>query len=407
MENQEKILRETHWWFIVLLAYLAVDVARIQQIMHFGFLRPGMICILFLSFKVLENGLYYTDIKQIRLIYFFLFLLIALAPISVNYYWPIQTAKAFFYFIPFIITIICCVVNVERLKILINFLTLITLYISLYSITHNGRGPGGYLGDENDLSLFINIMIPFSYYSLFTKQSKKAKFIFIITIFFCLTADVASFSRGGFVGLVAVIFCIWLFSSKKIISGMVICIAVLFIVIMGSYFFNGDTYTNEMETITDTNEGTAQARLNSWKAAWEMFLDMPWGVGGNNFQRHFPNYQPDFFSRNMYGRVAHSLWFTLLSETGIFGLIIYFSLISANYKDAIYILRIDPGNNNDLIYLNNFSKAIICSFVGNFVSGAFISVLYYPYTWYFTAFLVSAVKITNNIVTNQQKIINQ
>ena len=41
---------------------------------------------------------------------------------------------------------------------------------------------------------------------------------------------------------------------------------------------------------------------------------------------HFPEYQGERFKKGMWGRVAHSLWFTLLPETGVLGVVIFLAL---------------------------------------------------------------------------------
>ena len=83
---------------------------------------------------------------------------------------------------------------------------------------------------------------------------------------------------------------------------IVIGLAALLMVALAS-----KSYWNEMSTITDLSEGTANARIESWKAAWRIFIDHPLGVGGNNFQVWFDKYQSEYFKRGMWGRVAHSI----------------------------------------------------------------------------------------------------
>jgi len=87
------------------------------------------------------------------------------------------------------------------------------------------------------------------------------------------------------------------------------------------YFFAPPTYWNEMKTIqTEGSEkGTGKERVESWKAGWRMFLDHPIiGVGALNFGVWFAEYFPER-SHMMWGRVAHSLYFTLIPEMGIIG----------------------------------------------------------------------------------------
>ena len=127
-----------------------------------------------------------------------------------------------------------------------------------------------------------------------------------------------------------------------------------------------------------------------------MFIDNPLGVGGNNFQVRFPEYQSKIFKRGMWGRVAHSLWFTLISELGIFGILIFFMLLYYNVRDIIFLKNFRLDNREDLKYLNVLSLATFASFAGYFASGTFLSVLYYPHYWYLTAILVASVKIAKN-----------
>jgi hypothetical protein len=119
-------------------------------------------------------------------------------------------------------------------------------------------------------------------------------------------------------------------------------------------------------------------------------------VGGNNYQVRFPEYQSDFFHRGMWGRVAHSLWFTLIPELGIFGILIYFYLLKYNISDILSLHKL-PGNDPDILYLHSLSGAFIASITGYFISGTFISVLYYPHYWYITGIIVAATRIGNKI----------
>jgi O-antigen ligase len=156
-----------------------------------------------------------------------------------------------------------------------------------------------------------------------------------------------------------------------------------------------------MHTISDTSEGTASGRIESWKAAWKMFLDYPFGVGGGNFPVRFPDYQTSYFTYNMWGRAAHSLWFTIIPELGIFGVIIYLLLIYYNFTDIAFISKVNQNYNQDSVYLKQLSGAFLASFAGFFISGTFLSVLYYPHFWYLTGILVAAKKISQNLSVQQ------
>ena len=155
-----------------------------------------------------------------------------------------------------------------------------------------------------------------------------------------------------------------------------------------------------MSTITDLGESTATARIESWKAAWDIFIDHPLGVGGNNFQVWFNKYQTEYFKRGMWGRVAHSLWFTLIPELGIVGIYIYFALLYQNIKDIFYLKNINNSDDYDIKYINYLSLAFLASLAGYFASGTFLSVLYYSHYWYLTAIVIATRNITNNYLSD-------
>lgn len=390
MNKTGKTTNNTHKnWFFFTLFYLVIDYGRPQDVLHIGFLKPGMIAILILTgFLIFSGRLKDANSKQTRMIWLFIILLGAYIPFAMNNYFAYKATENMLLYMPFILSTIVCVNSIERLKKIIFVLVLLMIYISGYGLLHGGKGSGNYFQDENDLSLYINMWLPFCFFLFSVEKEKIKKIIYGIGLITGVASVVVSFSRGGFVGLVCTAIIIWLFSAKKLRS--LIIIGLLSIIM---YVYAGEAYWQEMSTSTDTTEGTATARIESWKSGWKMFLDNPLGVGGNNFQVRFPEYQSDYFQRGMWGRVAHSLWFTLIPELGIFGIIIYFLLLYYNIKDIIFLRRINDNNNADFKYLQALSAAFIASMAGYFASGTFLSVLYYPHYWYLTGIITAVVKI--------------
>jgi O-antigen ligase len=143
----------------------------------------------------------------------------------------------------------------------------------------------------------------------------------------------------------------------------------------------GPEYWQDMATITDTKESTAQARILSWTAGWRMFIDNPWGVGAGSFNYLFPDYQPQEMSKNMWGRAAHSLWFTLLPELGVIGCVLYLRLIMTSYGGFLWLRK--DSSRGAIVNKKEFelSTAIVASLTGFFAAASFVSVLYYPQFW--------------------------
>ena len=391
---------ENRLWFFLATLYLIIDYGRPHSILSIEFLRPAMIVTLFLTaFILFKGGLKLSWNRQTKMIWLFILLLAAYIPFAVNTFYAFHTFRAMIMYMPFIISIIVCVDSMARLKKIMLVSVCIMMFISLYAITHKGTGPGNYFRDENDLSLYVNMWLPFCYFLFLAEKDRFKKILYATGLFLGIIAIVASFSRGGFIGLVAMLAVVWLVSPRKILS-----LTVVSLVMIGMLTFGGDTYWAEMSTVTDTKESTASIRLKSWEAGWNMFLSHPLGVGGNNFQVLFPQYQPSGMSRGMWGRVAHSLWFTLMPELGIFGIWIYFTLLFYNIKDLFHLKNITTQKTDDHIeYLQGFSLACIASLAGYFASSTFLSVLYYAHYWYLTAFIVAAVKISQKIIPGDQQ----
>ncbi|WP_209005462.1 O-antigen ligase family protein [Steroidobacter agaridevorans] len=390
----ETAVVDTTTWFRCTMLYLLVDYARPQDLIPgVGAIRPALLVMAVLIFFLIKHrALLVRGAKQIRMIWYFIALLGLFIPFARNNYYAYATFSEMLKFMPFILSLLICVNSIERLRTFVKFYVGVMVYVSLYAMTHGGMGSGNYFADENDVSLYINMVIPFCYFLFLIEEKKWTKVFYGTALMIGLLTVVISFSRGGFVGLVIMFFIVWLVSPRK----MVTVVAILF---LGTivYFYAGETYLNEMGTVTDTKESTAKARLNSWASGLDMFLDNPLGVGGNNFQVRFPEYQGDRFNRGMWGRVAHSLWFTLIPETGIFGIVIYLRLLIYNLKDARAIRTRRKVLSGDDRYLNAMSIAFLASLAGFFASASFISVLYYPHYWYLTAMIVATVRIRKKL----------
>ena len=379
--------------FFFTILYILIDYGRPQEILPIGFLRPTLICIIGLIIGlVFEGGLWRSWSRQTKIILLINLLIMAYIPFARNTRAAFQTFLVMISYIPFILAVIASVNTMGRLKKLVNVLILIMLYQALYALAHKGVGAGSYFSDENDLSLYINMWLPFCYFLFSQTDSTKARILYGAGILAGLASIVVSFSRGGFVGLVAMSAAAWFFSTRKALTLGITCVFVLMAVLVG-----GNTYIKEMSTVTDTKESTAQQRILSWKAAWYMFLDNPLGVGGNNFQKNFHRYQPRELKKGMWNRVAHSLWFTLIPELGIFGIILYFLLLKYNIKDVLALKNIPDRDDGNVRYLHQLSRAYIVSLVGFFASATFLSVLYYAHYWYLSAMIVATAAIATRL----------
>ncbi|MEW8418613.1 MAG: O-antigen ligase family protein [Candidatus Thiodiazotropha endolucinida] len=385
-------------WFYLLIFYLLIDIGRIQDVIGLNVIRPGLLSIVMLTLFVLTKGELWPKEKEIKYIWYFIFLLAIYIPFATNNFYAYNTTTTMLFYMPFILSVVSFTSDLTRLRNIINAFLAISFYVAVTGIKNGGLGTGGYLADENDLSLYLNMVFPIFYFLFINEnKSKLLKLYYLAGALVCLVAIIISFSRGGFVGFVAVIFSILLFSENKVRNFFVLIVSVGAI----AAFFVSDVYMQEMSTSSDVESGTAQERIQSWLSAFYMFLYNPLGVGGNNFQIHFSDYQTDYFRREMWGRVAHSIWFTLLPELGVIGVFLYFNLMFSSIKKLFYVKN--HSKDDEFKYYNNLSKGLFVGMIGFFVSGSLLSVLYYPFYWYFLAFTAALYRVATKQIESQQE----
>jgi len=377
--------------FYLTLLYLALEYGRPQDLIPA--LQPlhlPAIVIVSLLVSLLQHGRLRLGEGRSKLFIAFLVLMAVHVPFAVNNYWAFHTTRGMLITFVAYIAIVTFVNSFKKFQSMVNVLIGIHIYLAISGILMGGTGIGGFLGDENDFSVALNMIIPLSFFlGLAAHTGSKRIWYFLGTGVF-LFCNLLTFSRGGFVGLLAVALHGWLRAVKKVRSTIaVVVLALAFL------FVAPDTYWKEMQTIlpeTQNREGTAEGRMYSWRAAWKMFLNNPIvGVGPGNFPWHFGRYEPrkGLKGKSLAGRAAHSLYFTLIPELGIIGTILFGYMLYASLKDLRFVRKVarrtfyTPAQTDTHHYqkIENLALALEGSVCGFLISGIFLSVLYYPLFW--------------------------
>jgi len=273
-------------------------------------------------------------------------------------------------------------------------------YLAVYGIAHNGQGPGAMVGDENDLALGCATAFPFAFYG-FERLSGRRRWLCGLIVALLVTAIVVSFSRGGFVGLVAVgVYC-W-FASKHKIRGVValVLVTILVVATASDEGRTGESYYDRLMSMFKTDEGTAEQRQFLWAVARNMWWVHPvLGVGGGNYTFLVGKYQPldyekpEFLERDWSGTVTHSFFFQILAEQGSVGAVLVLYIVWAHIQTIRRLRRrassatgLPPDVQRDA---HLYGGALGGAMIGLCAAGAFLSVAYYPYLWYFSAMVVA------------------
>jgi hypothetical protein len=381
------------WPFVIVMFYYMTDFGRPQDWFGpLGALKPGMLALGsgIIALLVRRHQVYFPT--RAKLIAAFWVLMCLGTPLATNRYWAYLCTKDFaLFFFGAVIPLMSFVNTYARLQRLVAWILVIHVPLALYSITHTGVGIGSFLGDENDFCLAMNLMLPYAFFSFYFVKGFHRKIALVAIFCIVLFAITATKSRGGFLGLIAAAGYCWIASPRKIAS-----LAVLAALTGPILLAVPSSYWDEMKTIeTSTeNDDTGAQRLYLWSMGWQMFKDYPWGVGPTNYQWNSYKYESvDQQAKgvNIWGKGSHSLYFTLLPEHGVVGVGIFVAILYVGFRENRAIRRgykalaeagtLPPERLQEFYVLSVLTRANDASVVAYLVTGAFLSVLYYPHLW--------------------------
>jgi len=385
--------------YYLVLAYLFFEYGRPQALFRpLEILHLPTIIVLLLAGALAQVNRLFQRTRQTT-IFIALFVLMAFhIPTATNNYWAFHVARMMLITFVAYLGITVFVNSVEKFNTLIFVWLAIHVYLAVNGIIKGGKGVGGFMGDENDFCLVLNMAIPFPLFLALHESNKTRKIVYFALTLLLFATVISTSSRGGFVGLASLGGYCWWRSRKKVAMLLAIAILAGFM-----RFVAPSAYWDEVTSIqTSTQKGdTGEQRLYTWEIGWAMFLDHPiLGVGQGNFPHEFREYEiatgneGGFNTRSYSGRAAHSLYFTVLPEWGLVGTLLFGWMAWRTYKDTIFLGRAGSSRRlNDK--MTAWSSAMAGSLVAYFVTGIFISVFYYPCFWIMMGFVVAL----KNIVT--------
>jgi O-antigen ligase len=330
--------------------------------------------------------------KQTKLWMALLAVMALWVPFANNNFHALMTFKDMTLCFFFYLGIVAFVNSTKRMHKLILMWLGVHTVLAVNGILHHGQGVGGWMGDENDFGMEMNVAIPVAFFMYQGATSQGSTTLYIALLGLFVMALVSTGSRGGFLGLLAVGAYCWFYSPRKIMSLLVgLCLTGLVLIAAPQ------EYWDRIATITDDSTmetGTAGQRMFTWGIGWEMFLANPiLGVGQANFPWTLGEYLGGrtWQTKSLSGRQAHSLYFTLLPELGLVGAVIFGSMVYLNYRDTRVrqfrprlrgsAVNADAEKDSQLNRAALYGNAILGGMIGYLVTSTFISTLWYPTFW--------------------------
>jgi O-antigen ligase len=271
-----------------------------------------------------------------------------------------------------------------RFRSLLTLWSIIYFVMAVFTIKNAPLGPGDFTRDPNDAAMALSMGIPFVFYANTLSGLSRWRRVFnYLTIALLFYAIVLTSSRGGFLGLVAVLLTMWWLSQSRVkiaalASVLIISGGALLITLLPSQ------YIADMKSINDKNDSTRIERFRSWEIGWLMFKDNPLlGVGAGNYSNtvHLYQEQASWWTgreKSLSGRQSHSLYFQVLPDLGLAGVLIYGYIIFVAPLKLLLLRKKLVGHPQEellLVYCN----AMVAAMASYAIAGAFISVAYYPH----------------------------
>ena len=247
---------------------------------------------------------------------------------------------------------------------------------------HRVWGPGGFIGGNNEVALALIMIIPMMRYLQLQSKRVWVRRSLTFAMALCAVTTLGTYSRGALLGIAAAAMFLWLKGGKKVIWGVLI-------MVLGTAMlsFMPDAWWARMNTIQSYGvDESAMGRINAWWNAWNLARDRVFGGG---FMIYFPEvfqrYAPD--PNDVHA--AHSIYFQMLGEHGMIGLLIFLLIGVGTWHTASQSIKLGRRSTDDR-WCADLGSMVQVSMIGYAVAGAFLSLAYYDLPYDLMAITVMA-----------------
>ena len=220
-------------------------------------------------------------------------------------------------------------------------------------------GPNNSLiADNNILATTLVMLLPIMNYLRMHSEPRSVRIGITIMLVIVLMSILGSYSRGAYIGLAVLSVAFWLYAKNKLIYPLVAIVVLLpLLSLMPESFFDRAASIQDYST-----DGSVQGRFDSWWVAYRYAMDhFPFGAGSNGMV--LPGVWAPYRTGKLFA--AHSIYFKMLGEQGVVGLVLYLLIIVSTFFNFRAIRRNTKDDPNfawasDLAQMMQLSFIIFC-----------------------------------------------
>ena len=404
-----KAIKCQDFGFLMAIFYIIFSYLRPQAIYPSLDIVPWtqISIILGLTFSSLKHGLRLQYSHFLLLLFAFICLLSA-----TNSYYPSLSFKyidtPFIWFLE-VLFFTNCVRTLEQVRIVTIIFFLVLFKISFFGArtwVERGfgfrdfgiSGPTGFFENSGELSLLMAMLVILSISFMFNIP-KIRKIYYLLPVTATMTVMAAS-SRGGQLALLLGYIILFMKLGKFKISSL------FYLILICTILFMLIPEKQKQRFESSGEDKTSQLRLIYWKAGLEMMSDNPiTGVGYYSFPSYFHDHYvyrlPEQMIKWDVREVAHNTLIQLGSTLGYPGLLSYLLLYMIIFRlnRSTQKLAHLAGDDRTLAWVSTFSLGLNISLLVFFVGSFFMSVAYYPYTFFL---IMLSQSLHNAVVENDR-----
>jgi probable O-glycosylation ligase (exosortase A-associated) len=245
---------------------------------------------------------------------------------------------------------------------------------------HRLFGPdASFIADNNALGLALLMALPLVRYLQLRAERRWVRLCLLLSIPCFVVAILGTYSRGAVVGLVVTMAGLAIKSRHRLRLALVAGIA-----LASALQFMPEAWHARIASIAAyKDDGSAQARFQSWSYALEVARDSP--IIGGGFEIFRGNAAPTSVGY----RSAHSIYFETLAEHGYPGLLIFVALGIGTYLSAGSTIR-RARDHPDLAWAADLGAMVQVSIAAYAVAGLFLNLATFDLYYHLVAVVVIA-----------------